>query len=163
MKQSSYAWFASCFFQFSRPTLYQSRCKALVKEALGVYLSQPVCFSDTQPVNLTCLWITEVVQNIFFLWKRWCRKAFDVPPNDNLIVFLFFDSVYTPLILAAMGGEKSKPCQAQKSKTGALSACVDITILISPSFSIYPACIWTPFRVPTVLCSFFVAASRSTN
>lgn len=66
--KSSYAWFAFCLFQSSRPILHRGRREAFVKEALGVSLSWPVCFSDTQPGYLTCWWITQAVQSKFFFF-----------------------------------------------------------------------------------------------
>ena len=46
---------------------------------------------------------------------------------------------YTPLIPAAVGGEKSEYCQPQNSQIRALSGRVDITIQNRPTFSHLPA------------------------
>lgn len=92
--ESSYAWFASCLFQSSRPILHLGRWEAFVKEALGVFLSRPVCFSDTQPGYLTCWWITQTVQSKFvFVRKRVLWRHLMYSSHDNLSVFHLFDSV----------------------------------------------------------------------
>lgn len=167
--ESSYAWFASCLFQSSRPILHRGRWEAFVKEALGVFLSRPVCFSDTQPGYLTCWWITQAVQSKFvFVWRRVCEGTWCIPPMTIWVFFHFFDSVCvcvscTPLILAAVGGEKSEACQARNSQIWALSGCVDITIQSPPIFPIYPRSVWTPVSPPAASCSVFLTASRSTN
>lgn len=158
--ESSYAWFASCLFQSSRPILHLGRWEAFVKEALGVFLSRPVCFSDTQPGYLTCWWITQTVQSKFvFVRKRVCEGTWCIPPmtiwvfSTSLTVCASMCVQYTPLILAAVGGEKSEPCQPQNSQIWALSGCVDITIQNLLTFPIYPPPVWTPLSSPAPLFS----------
>lgn len=168
--ESSYAWFTSCLFQSSRPVLHLGSREAFVKEALGVFLSRPVCFSDTQPGYLTCWWITQAAQSKFVcVWKRVCKGTWCIPP---MTIWVFSTSLtmcvcvcvwYTPLILAAVGGEKSEPCQAQSSQIWALSGYVDITIQNLPTFPIYPPSVWTPVSPPANSCSIFLISCRSTN
>lgn len=154
--------------------------KALVKEALGIYLSRPVCFSDTQPGYLTCWWTTQAVRRKFvFIWKNMCvyvcEGTWCIPPMTIWVfstsltasvcmrVCVFMCVQHTPLIRATVGGEKSESCQAQNSQIGALSACVDITIQNSPTFLLYPPSVWTLVSLAAASCSVFLAASRSTN
>lgn len=154
--------------------------KALVKEALGIYLSRPVCFSDTQPGYLTCWWTTQAVQSKFVsIWTSVrvyvCEGTWCIPPMTIWVfstsltvsvcvcVCVFMCVQHTPLILAAVGGEKSESCQAQNSQIGALSACVDITIQNPPTFLLYPPSVWTLVSLAAASCSVFLIASRSTN
>lgn len=62
---------------------------------------------------------------LFFVFYsgRGCLRALDVSPHDNLIVFHCFDSMYTPLILAAVGGEKSTLSSAEESNLSSVSMC----------------------------------------
>lgn len=71
---------------FSSPVGQSSIREALVKEALGVYLSRPVCFSDTQPGYLTCWWITQAVQSEFvFIRKRVYEGTWCIPPMTSWV------------------------------------------------------------------------------
>lgn len=115
--------------------------------------------NNTNSAEQVCFYMQEGV------WRHLMYSS-----HDNLSVFHFFDSVCvfmcvqrTPLILAAVGGEKSEPCQAQNSQIGALSACVDITIQNPLTFPLYPPSVWTPVSPAAASFSLFLTASRSTN
>lgn len=169
--ESSSAWFASCLFQSSRPVLHLGGGgEAFVMEALGVFLSRPVCFSDTQPSYLTCWWITQAVQSKFvFLYRErnvsegtWC-----IPPHDNLSIFpLLWQCAwvwYSPLIPAAVGGEKSEACQAPNSQIWALAGLVDITTQSPPTFPHIPTDCLESSQPACSFFLFFFTASGSTN
>lgn len=170
--ESSYAWFASCLFQSSRPILHRGRQEAFVKEALGVFLSRPVCFSDTQPGYLTCWWITQAVQSKFVfcmvegLWRHLMYSS-----CDNC-VFHFLDCVRVHARLPVCLVHPSNSMSSGRGEVRTLSAAKQSNLSSfrvcghnyseSTSVFICPLSVWAPLSPAAASCYVVLTASRST-
>lgn len=110
---------------------------------------------------------TSSTEQVCFCMERKCVwRHMMYSSHDTVSGFHLFDSVcvlYIPLIRAAVGGEKSVPCQAHNSQIWALSGCVDTTLQNPPTSPIFPPSVWTPVSLPAASWSVSFPASGSTN